>query len=68
METKIRLYEADRRALEQGITATLSIQFVEEADGKMSVLSAAVLQGYDCCDYSCSLDTTLGEIIKDLIR
>lgn len=68
METKTRLYEADKRALEQGITATLSIQFVEEADGKMSVLSASVLQGYDCSDYALSLDTPLGEIIKDLIR
>lgn len=68
MTNKETLYEADKRALEQGIEARLSIQFIEEPNGKMSVLSCSIIQGYDNVDYALSLDTPLRDIIKDLIR
>lgn len=68
MTNKETLYEADKRALEQGIEARLSIQFIQEPNGKMSVLSCSIIQGYDNFDYALSLDTPLRDIIKDLIR
>jgi len=68
MDIKKTLYEADERALENGITATLSIQFTEEPNGKMSVLSCSIIQGYQNDDYCLSLETQLKDIIKDLIR
>ena len=68
MTNKETLYKANEKALEQGIEARLSIQFTEEPNGKMSVLSCSLIQGYDNVDYALALDTPLRDIIKDLIR
>lgn len=67
MTNKDMLYKANKKALEQGIDARLSIQFIEEPNGKMSVLSCSIIRGYDNVDYGLSLDSTLGDVIKDLL-
>ena len=60
--------DADERAIEQGVEASISIQFSEEDNGDVSLLSFTISKGYHSVDYSLSLDTPLIEVIKDLIQ
>ena len=61
------LYDTNKKALENGIEAKISIQFSEEPNGKMSVLSCSIMKGYNNVDYSFVLDTTLKELIAQLL-
>lgn len=68
MAYKEPLYENNEKAYDLGLEAKLSIQFIKEPDGKMSVLSCSVIKGYDNVDYALALDTTLAQVIKDLLE
>lgn len=68
MAYKEQLFKNNEKAYDQGLTATLSVQFIKERDGKMSVLSCSVINGYDNVDYALALNTTLAQVIKDLLE
>lgn len=61
------LFDLNRGALDHGIYAKLSIQFFDEGNGKMSVLSCSVIWGYDNVDYALCLDSTLTGVVRDLL-
>ena len=61
------LYDTNEKALKNGIEAKISIQFAEEPNGKMSVLSCSIFNGYRNVDYSLALRTPLKEVIEDLL-